>query len=264
MEAFKAANPSASLEDFIRWHSPKDWENGQLSQRMIEKDNLWQQLWNFTRRIPACRQTLIFNFENEGEKSLHWLENIGYKKIIEKLVFVFNFSLFPGFFLIIYDNFYNYSLNIESLFIREKMLKFSNFLINMDWNYERNAKYEQELMELIENCREVESIISCGVSLKQKFSDSGIVSDLLENIFGDQRSLCGVEIGHHAIQKDFRPNNSPISKEFTIESRKQLSMLHEIFDSNEIEKEILQKMYFKVSSEELKIVKCCCVDTISN
>lgn len=26
MEAFKAANPRGKMEDFIRWYSPKDWE----------------------------------------------------------------------------------------------------------------------------------------------------------------------------------------------------------------------------------------------
>jgi len=26
MEAFKAANPRGAMEDFIRWYSPKDWE----------------------------------------------------------------------------------------------------------------------------------------------------------------------------------------------------------------------------------------------
>ena len=26
MESFKAANPGAVLADFVRWHSPRDWE----------------------------------------------------------------------------------------------------------------------------------------------------------------------------------------------------------------------------------------------
>jgi hypothetical protein len=25
MSAFKAANPGCVLEDFVRWHSPRDW-----------------------------------------------------------------------------------------------------------------------------------------------------------------------------------------------------------------------------------------------
>ena len=26
MESFKAANPGCTLGDFVRWHSPRDWE----------------------------------------------------------------------------------------------------------------------------------------------------------------------------------------------------------------------------------------------
>ena len=26
MESFKAANPGSTLSDFVRWHSPRDWE----------------------------------------------------------------------------------------------------------------------------------------------------------------------------------------------------------------------------------------------
>lgn len=53
MQAFKAANPHAILEDFVRWYSPRDWisdesgdpNKGTLSPRMKEKGNLWQELW---------------------------------------------------------------------------------------------------------------------------------------------------------------------------------------------------------------------------
>ena len=41
MAAFKAANPTCQLADFVRWHSPKDWhpdptqpQGGSLSDRM--------------------------------------------------------------------------------------------------------------------------------------------------------------------------------------------------------------------------------------
>lgn len=29
MQAFKAANPGAQIEDFIYWHSPRDWIKGE-------------------------------------------------------------------------------------------------------------------------------------------------------------------------------------------------------------------------------------------
>lgn len=38
--------PGCCLEDFVRWHSPRDYVEGEgLSERMREPGNLWQQLW---------------------------------------------------------------------------------------------------------------------------------------------------------------------------------------------------------------------------
>lgn len=52
MEAFMAANPNCQLEDFVRWHSPRDWIEpvppetvGKLSDRMTDPGNLWRQCW---------------------------------------------------------------------------------------------------------------------------------------------------------------------------------------------------------------------------
>lgn len=74
MQAFKAANPFAILEDFVRWHSPKDWIDGQLSKRMSEPNNIWQELWNTAKRIPCERQKPLFNMAVEAEKALYFLE----------------------------------------------------------------------------------------------------------------------------------------------------------------------------------------------
>ena len=43
LNIFKAANPGCVLADFVRWHSPRDWEeeNG-LSARMRANGNMWQ------------------------------------------------------------------------------------------------------------------------------------------------------------------------------------------------------------------------------
>ena len=61
MEAFKAANPHATLEDFVRWHSPRDWipdggddpDKGRLSSRMLKEGNFWQNLWEVNRASPV-------------------------------------------------------------------------------------------------------------------------------------------------------------------------------------------------------------------
>lgn len=83
MEAFKAANPGCCLEDFVRWHSPRDWiedqqvkHGGRLSNRMLEEGNLWQKLWKQTQSIPASSQKPLFDAKKQAEAALAWLENI--------------------------------------------------------------------------------------------------------------------------------------------------------------------------------------------
>jgi len=83
MSAFKAANPDAIFEDFIRWHSPGDCEEcdypeqskssssssldikkskdswppqGKLSKRMSKHGILWRKLWNSATTLPASEQ----------------------------------------------------------------------------------------------------------------------------------------------------------------------------------------------------------------
>ena len=43
MEAFKAANPGATLGDFVRWYSPRDWveEEGSDDLSGGRKGNYW-------------------------------------------------------------------------------------------------------------------------------------------------------------------------------------------------------------------------------
>ena len=50
MSAFKAANPGCTLGDFVRWHSPRDWEGdssggGQLSARMQQQVGMLCAAW---------------------------------------------------------------------------------------------------------------------------------------------------------------------------------------------------------------------------
>ncbi|XP_055921791.1 rab3 GTPase-activating protein catalytic subunit [Eupeodes corollae] len=83
MESFKAANPTAKIEDFIRWYSPRDWEEeidedgkvtAKLSTRMTAPDNTWQNVWKQAQPIPAYRQKRLFDDTNEALKVLHYLE----------------------------------------------------------------------------------------------------------------------------------------------------------------------------------------------
>ncbi|CAJ1080577.1 rab3 GTPase-activating protein catalytic subunit isoform X2 [Xyrichtys novacula] len=86
MESFKAANPGCVLEDFVRWYSPRDYVEeevtdesgnkvvkGELSARMKISGNMWVEAWESARVTPARRQRRLFDDTKEAEKVLHYL-----------------------------------------------------------------------------------------------------------------------------------------------------------------------------------------------
>ncbi|KAL8129045.1 hypothetical protein V2J09_018200 [Rumex salicifolius] len=106
MSSFKAANPDAVFEDFIRWHSPGDWEaddseevgaseaqarpnwppHGHLSKRMSEQGNFWRKLWNDAPALPADEQKPLLDPNREGEKVLHYLETVRPFQLLEQMI----------------------------------------------------------------------------------------------------------------------------------------------------------------------------------
>ncbi|BAT80698.1 hypothetical protein VIGAN_03029600 [Vigna angularis var. angularis] len=96
MQAFKAANPGCILEDFVRWHSPPDWTDneasvedsdvfdsgeslsakGQLSRRMQKEGNLWRELWETSKPVPAVKQAPLFDEDLAVEGILNAFEDI--------------------------------------------------------------------------------------------------------------------------------------------------------------------------------------------
>ncbi|KAK9756769.1 hypothetical protein RND81_01G120100 [Saponaria officinalis] len=106
MSAFKAANPDAVFEDFIRWHSPGDWEDdsiedsgrsvsevndnwpprGRLSKRMSEHGNFWRKLWNDAPALAAYEQKPLLDPNREGEKILHYMETLRPHQLLEQMV----------------------------------------------------------------------------------------------------------------------------------------------------------------------------------
>ncbi|CAO2824834.1 unnamed protein product [Amaranthus hypochondriacus] len=106
MSAFKAANPDAVFEDFIRWHSPGDWisdgsaeressgpqligdwpPSGRLSKRMSEQGNFWRKLWHDAPALPAYEQKPLLDPNREGEKILHYLETVRPHQLLEQMV----------------------------------------------------------------------------------------------------------------------------------------------------------------------------------
>ncbi|KAF8669544.1 hypothetical protein HU200_051348 [Digitaria exilis] len=105
MQAFKAANPGCVLEDFVRWHSPPDWSEdcaansttvgegssrrGRLSDRMQTKEgNLWKELWEAAKPIPAVEQTPIHDEDLAVESIFDALEVIEPSKLFQQLLAV--------------------------------------------------------------------------------------------------------------------------------------------------------------------------------
>lgn len=99
MSAFKAANPDAAFEDFIRWHSPGDWVSedkgdgnsawppkGRLSQRMSEHGNMWRKIWNDAPALPVSEQKSMLDSIREGEKVVHYLETLRPQQLLEQMV----------------------------------------------------------------------------------------------------------------------------------------------------------------------------------
>ncbi|GER54901.1 Rab3 GTPase-activating protein catalytic subunit [Striga asiatica] len=105
MQAFKAANPGCILEDFVRWHSPPDWmENetsndtddisdgsdlsivkGQLSMRMQKEGNLWRELWDTSKPVPAVRQSPLYDEDLAVEGILNHLDEISPSELFKQL-----------------------------------------------------------------------------------------------------------------------------------------------------------------------------------
>lgn len=99
MESFKAANPGATLEDFVRWYSPRDWvevpdgrvdewgqAQGELSERMRLDDNMWQNLWSMAQPVPAQRQSRLFDETRSAESVLAWLERLSALDLAQALL----------------------------------------------------------------------------------------------------------------------------------------------------------------------------------
>ncbi|CAO2833578.1 unnamed protein product [Amaranthus hypochondriacus] len=103
MQAFKAANPGCILEDFVRWHSPPDWNEsgndsdastygedstssrGRLSRRMQKEGNLWLELWETAKPVPAVRQAPLFDEDLAVEGVLTALEDITPSQLFSQL-----------------------------------------------------------------------------------------------------------------------------------------------------------------------------------
>ena len=91
IQAFKAANPAARFEDFVRWHSPRDWAPspvnrplslprsspalGELSARM-QGANPLRTLYDATEPVAASHQKRLFKASLGAELALDFLRTL--------------------------------------------------------------------------------------------------------------------------------------------------------------------------------------------
>lgn len=175
MESFKAANPKAKLEDFIRWYSPRDWiqessdvssdptgRSGHLSERMKIEGNTWISTWNSAKPVPARRQKRLFDDTKEAQKVLHYLEaqslgNIGqltmsslFHSALDKLA---KEAEYVWIFIPKYEELYQKLKQSVSSLSREKWIESKSF---------SKKKWEQvvnEISELELNINQIKSIV---------------------------------------------------------------------------------------------------------
>ncbi|VDM47681.1 unnamed protein product [Toxocara canis] len=92
MQAFKAANPGCIFEDFVRWHSPRDYiideatGEGSLSCRMSGENNAWMETWSEAVPIPVVLQKRLFNETKEAEAILQEFNRVTVADLVQLIL----------------------------------------------------------------------------------------------------------------------------------------------------------------------------------
>ncbi|KAF9988164.1 Rab3 GTPase-activating protein catalytic subunit [Modicella reniformis] len=214
MEAFKAANPGCVLEDFIRWHSPKDWveDKGEMSARMADAGNYWQELWAHAKRIPVIRQTPLFNHNQEASKALFYLDNISPDQLFLQLL--------PTMCLVVYDTLVSHPIGLHIPLVSQALKDLGKELVRFPWNeLELSGGEDLSLDVIIDRLREAELLMGRAIALVQKFPEQFI---LVDRILKDQETVVedGPErecvYGLFSIGESSFPQ--PTSREFVLET----------------------------------------------
>ncbi|KAG0243650.1 Rab3 GTPase-activating protein catalytic subunit, partial [Mortierella sp. GBA43] len=162
MSAFKASNPGCVLGDFVRWHSPKDWdeEKHQLSPRMTESGNTWQDLWEKSRPIPASEQEPLFDHAREAQRALAYLNSLTSKKVFAQLL--------PTIFLLGYDTLATHPVSGVSQQAAKALSELARELTDFPWDELMNAEKVISLKPIITKFRDTELVIGRFIALVRK------------------------------------------------------------------------------------------------
>ncbi|KAI8600714.1 Rab3 GTPase-activating protein catalytic subunit-domain-containing protein [Dissophora ornata] len=205
MSAFKAANLGCVLGDFIRWHSPKDWDNEkrQMSTRMADSGNFWQELWEKSDPIPANKQTPLFDHRQEAEKALSYLKALSPTQIFVQLL--------PTIFLLAYDTLVSHPMSSMSPKIARSLQELAQELTDFPWRefgtitaataatttinevmHDRVQGQDLDLKPILAKFREVEITLGKVMALMRKFPEQ---YHLVERIMNEPESISVVEDG---------------------------------------------------------------------
>ncbi|KAF9340322.1 Rab3 GTPase-activating protein catalytic subunit [Linnemannia elongata] len=216
MEAFKAANPGCVLGDFIRWHSPKDWveDKRQMSARMADAGNYWQELWANSKRIPAGRQTPLFNYNQEAAKVLYYLDSLSGDQLF--------LNLLPSMFLLAYDTLASHPVASHIRQVAIGLKELAKELTVFPWNELTAGEEDLHLDVVIDKFRDVELLMGRAIALVRKFPEQyRLVERILEELEtvvedGDERECVYdlFSIGG-SLQSSFP---QPTSREFVLET----------------------------------------------
>ncbi|KAG0298839.1 Rab3 GTPase-activating protein catalytic subunit [Linnemannia gamsii] len=177
MEAFKAANPGCVLGDFIRWHSPKDWaeDKRQMSARMADAGNYWQELWANSKRIPVSRQTPLFNYNQEAAKVLYYLDSLSGDQLF--------LNLLPSMFLLAYDTLVSHPVASHIRQVAVGLRELAKELTVFPWNELTAGEEDLHVDVVIDKFRDVELLMGRAIALVRKFPEQyRLVERILEEL----------------------------------------------------------------------------------
>ncbi|KAF9116852.1 Rab3 GTPase-activating protein catalytic subunit [Mortierella sp. AM989] len=180
MSAFKAANTGCVLGDFIRWYSPKDWDNQkqQMSVRMADSGNFWQELWEKSEALSARQQKPLFDHRKEAEQALSYLKSLTSVQVFTVLI--------PTMFLIIYDTLASHPASSVSPTVAKTLQELARELTDFPWNDLAAEGNGLDLSPILTKLREAESIMGRFIALVRKFPEQ---YSLAERILGGAESV---------------------------------------------------------------------------
>ncbi|KAJ1972343.1 hypothetical protein H4R35_004727, partial [Dimargaris xerosporica] len=115
---------------------------GQLSLRMAEQDNMWQQLWKVAKPVPASQQQPLFDYHRAAGKALDYLARLSADELFQQLL--------PGCFLLALDAFQSTPAVAKLPCLEAQVQQVANTFKNVKWHLlsPQEPRHEELLTQL--------------------------------------------------------------------------------------------------------------------